>query len=200
VRALVYRILTLAAALATSCAGPASLNGMLIPRRFSPDERLDHAVVYVESKSRTLDQQFPARADRVPLRFTGGRIEPVVTVATTGSWLEMWNADTVFHQPFSRSLAAPFEGRSVRPGAGTVVRLRAKGLVQVFCQLHDGESAELLVLDNSAWARPDITGAFTLPALPRGHYVLHAWHPRLGEQAMPLEVGRSGPVSVELRY
>ena len=199
-RTLSLRILTVAAVLATSCAGPASLNGMLVSRRFAADERLDHAVVYVESESRTLDRHFPARADRVALKFAGGRIEPVVSVATTGSWLELWNADSVFHQPFSRSLAATFEGRSVRPGAGTVVRLRAKGLVQVFCQLHDGESAELLVLDNGAWARPDITGAFSLPALPRGHYVLHAWHPRLGEQAMPLEIGRSGPVSVELRY
>jgi hypothetical protein len=124
----------------------------------------------------------------------------VATVAKVGAWLEIWNADTIFHQPFSRSPAAPFEGRSVRPNAGTALRLNERGLIQVFCQLHDRESAEVLVLESGAWTRPDTTGAFTFPRLKPGHYVIRSWHPRLGEQKVPLEVERSGPVSVELRY
>ena len=193
------RILALALLL-SSCAAPASLNGLVVPRKLTPDERLDYAVVYLESKDPSIEDFFPPRESRVALTFNGRALEPVVAVARTGASLELWNADSVFHQPFSRSLAAPFDGRSVRPGSGTAVKLRAKGLIQIFCQLHENESAEVLVLDSGAWARPDITGAFTLPPLPRGRYTIHAWHPRLGEQSMPVEIDGSGPMSVELRY
>ena len=193
------RILALVPLLA-SCAGSASLSGLLVPRVISPGERLDEAVVYVQSEDRVPGDHFPAPADRASLTFSGASLGPAVSVAKVGTWLEIWNSDQVFHQPFSRSPSAPFEGRSVRPNAGTAVPLRSKGLVQIFCQLHAGESAELLVLESGAWTRPDTTGAFLLPPLPRGRYVIHAWHPRLGEHTTPLEVERSGPMSVELRY
>jgi hypothetical protein len=130
----------------------------------------------------------------------GQSLDPAILVVKVGTWLEIWNADRVFHQPFSRSPAAPFGGHSVQPNAATAVLLRTKGLVQVFCQLHEGESAEVLVLPSGAWTRPDSTGAFTLPPLPQGSYVIHAWHPRLGERTVPLELDRSGPKSLKLRF
>ena len=198
-RARSLRILALVPLLG-SCAGPVSVSGVLVPTGPSREGHLDQAVVYVESGRRTLDRRFPARADRVPLTFEHGSLGPAVSVAKVDSWLEIWNADTLFHQPFSRSPAATFDGRTVRPNAGTAVRLNAAGPVQIFCQLHEWESAELLVLENGAWTRPDTTGAFLFPPLPRGRYVIRAWHPRLGEQNVPLDVKRSGPMSVELHY
>lgn len=186
--------------LVTSCAGSASLSGLLVPRGLSPDERLDEAVVYVQSEDTVPGDHFPAPAGRASLTFSRASLRPAVSVAMVGTWLEIWNSDEVFHQPFSRSKAAPFEGRSVRPSSGTAVPLRSQGLVQIFCQLHAGESAELLVLKTGAWTRPDSSGVFAFPPLPRGRYVIHAWHPRLGEQTVPLEVERRGPMSVELRY
>lgn len=192
------RILVLLPLLA-SCAGPASVSGLLIPRGVT-EPGLDEAVVYVEPEDPAADGRLSEWADRVSMTFGRGSFQPAVSVATVGSWLEIWNADTLFHQPFSRSPAASFKGRTVRPNSGTAVRLRDKGLVQVFCQLHAGESAELLVLESGAWTRPDTAGAFRLPPLPRGRYVIHAWHPRLGEHAAPLDIEHSGPMSVELRY
>jgi len=183
-----------------SCAGTTSVSGLLVPRGPVPGQRLDQAVIYLEADPPVSDRRFPARADRVSLSFERDSLGPAITVAKVGAWLEIWNADSIFHQPFSRSPAATFEGRSVRPNSGTAVRLRARGTVQVFCQLHDRESAELLVLESGAWTRPDTTGAFAFPPLKPGHYVVRSWHPRLGEQKVPLEVERSGPVSVELRY
>jgi hypothetical protein len=58
----------------------------------------------------------------------------------------------------------------------------------------------VLVLESGAWTRPDTAGAFRLPPIPRGRYVIHAWHPRFGQHAVPLDIERSGPMSVELRY
>ena len=192
------RILALVPLLA-SCAGPASVSGLLIPRG-AADRSLDEAVVYVEPEEPGADGRLSDWADRASLTFGRDSLQPAVSVAMVGSWLEIWNADTLFHQPFSRSPAAAFEGRTVRPHSGTAVRLRDKGLVQVFCQLHEGESAEVLVLESGAWARPDTAGAFRLPPIPRGRYVIHAWHPRFGQHAVPLDIERSGPMSVELRY
>lgn len=186
--------------LLASCAGMASVNGMLVPRGPGTGQRLDQAVVYLEADGPVSDRHFPVRDDRVILTFARDSLGPVATVAKAGAWLEIWNADSVFHQPFSRSPAAPFEGRSVRPNTGTALRLNERGLIQIFCQLHDRESAEVLVLESGAWTRPDTTGAFTFPRLKPGHYVIRSWHPRLGEQKIPVEVERSGPVSVELRY
>ena len=186
--------------LLASCAGTASVNGLLVPRGPVPGQRLEEAVIYLEAAQPVSDRRFPARADRISLTFARNSFGPTVTVAKVGAWLEIWNADSIFHQPFSRSPAATFEGRSVRPKSGTAVRLHAPGMVQVFCQLHDRESAELLVLESGAWTRPDTTGAFAFPPLKPGHYVIRSWHPRLGEQKVPLEVERSGPVSVEVRY
>jgi hypothetical protein len=192
------RILALVPLLA-SCAGPAFVSGTLVPHG-AADGRLDQAVIYVQPADPGSDRPLSDWTDRVSLTFAHNSLQPSVSVAMVGSWLEIWNADSVYHQPFSRSPAESFEGRTVRPGAGTALRLRAKGMVQVFCQLHEGESAEILVLENGAWTRPDTAGAFRLPPLPRGHYVIHAWHPRLGEQTVPLDVARSGPMSVEVRY
>jgi len=187
--------------LATSCAAMAPpVTGYLVSRGGSRPERLDQAVVYVESEGLVLDRRFPARADRTSLTFVGGALEPAVLVAKAGTWLEIWNSDSVFHQPFSRSRAAPFPGRSVGPRAAAAVQLRSKGVAQIYCQLHEGESAEVLVLPNGAWTRPDSSGAFTLPPLPPGHYVLHAWHPRLGERTLPVELDRSGSKSLKLRF
>lgn len=185
--------------LVLSCASSASVRGMLVPRG-SMDKRIDEAVVYLETADSALVGRFAAWDDRVRLTFAGGKLQPAVLVATVGSSLEIWNDDGVFHQPFTRSQAAPLDGSSVRPTTGTVVRLRSKGVVQIFCQLHDGESAEVLVLDNSLWTRPDTTGAFRFTHLPRGRYVVHAWHPRFGQQKLPIDVEKSGPMSVELRY
>jgi hypothetical protein len=193
-----FRVLVLAPLLA-SCAGSASVSGLLIPRG-AADPRLDQAIVYVLPQDPAREQLLPEWNDRVSVSFAGGALQPSVSVATVGSWLEIWNADSVFHQPFSRSPAAHFDGRSVRPGTGTALGLREKGMVQIYCQLHEGESAEVLVLESGAWTRPDTTGAFHLPPLPRGKYVIHAWHPRLGEQTVPLDIERSGPLSVELHY
>src|SRR5262245_18093414 len=141
----------LVAPLLASCAGSASVSGLLIPRGPAVP-RLDEAVIYVQP-------QDPARgglnlewSDRVSLTFAGGALEPAVSVAAVGAWLEIWNADSVFHQPFSRLPAARFDVRSERPRNGTVLQLNEKGLIRIFCQLHDSESAEVLVLESGAWS------------------------------------------------
>jgi hypothetical protein len=181
----------------TSCAGSASVSGLLLPRGAA---RLDQAVIYVQPEESASRRTLSDWADRESLTFSKSSLKPAVSVAVVGSWLEIWNADSVYHQPFSRSPALSFPARTVRPGTGAAMRLPAKGLIQVFCQLHEGESAEVLVLENGAWTRPDTSGAFRLPPLPRGRYVIHAWHPRLGEHTAPLDIEHAGPMSVELHY
>jgi hypothetical protein len=190
----VLRVL-LIAPLVTSCAGSASVSGLL-----RGPARLDQAVVYVQPADADSGLPLTDWSDRVSLTFTHRALKPAVSVATVGSWLEIWNADSVYHQPFSRSPALPFQARTVRPGTWSAMLLGAKGLVEVFCQLHDGESAEILVLENAAWTRPDTTGAFRLPRLPKGRYVIHVWHPRLGEQTTPLDIEKNGRISVDLHY
>ena len=75
--------------LLTSCAGSASVNGMLVPRG---PARLDQAVVYVQPEDPAAGRQLAEWADRPSITFAHGSVTPAICVATVGSWLEIWNS------------------------------------------------------------------------------------------------------------
>ncbi|HKQ18695.1 MAG TPA: carboxypeptidase regulatory-like domain-containing protein [Candidatus Eisenbacteria bacterium] len=51
------------------------------------------------------------------------------------------------------------------------------GLVNVYCKLHPDMAAYIVVVPNRAFTRPDSSGRFVLPTVPRGRYALNVWHP-----------------------
>src|SRR5262245_17370905 len=55
--------------LLASCAGTASVNGLLVPRGPVPGQRLEEAVVYIETDEPIGDEEYPTLVDRVSLRF-----------------------------------------------------------------------------------------------------------------------------------
>src|SRR2546425_19050 len=78
------------------------------------------------------------------------------------------------------------------PAAGGAERV----VVRLFCQRQGGEPAELVVRESGAGPPPDTPAPSRPPPLPRGKYVIHAWHPRLGEQTVPIDIEHTGPLSV----
>jgi hypothetical protein len=58
--------------------------------------------------------------------------------------------------------------------------------------------AYILVLPHHGFARPSATGVFRLPELPAGSYVLHVWHPDLGEKSASVRVPAKGEVIADL--
>jgi len=58
----------------------------------------------------------------------------------------------------------------------------------LFCQLHPASAAFVVVCPNWFHTLATESGDYALPPLPRGSYVVHAWHPRLGETRRSVEV------------
>jgi hypothetical protein len=102
------------------------------------------------------------------------------------------NHDQRWHNAFSVSPARHFDLGSIPPGNARAVRFDRAGPVRVFCRLHADSSAYVFVAPNRYFARPDGSGAFALPALPPGAYVVRGWHPRFGERRWKVELPRKG--------
>lgn len=186
--------------LTASCAVMAPVRGHVVPGQIHGDGRMEDAIVYLESRDPDRGRHLLRRRAGTPIVLVGGRFEPGISATAVGSWITLRNNDPVFHRPFSRSAAAPFSGRALRYRQSRTVSVRSSGMVHIFCELHARESAEVLVLDHGTWTRADEKGRFSLGRIPCGKYTVRAWHPTLGDRAMPLEVSRDGPVTIDLRY
>ena len=53
---------------------------------------------------------------------------------------------------------------------------------------------------NRIHARTAASGDYALPPLPRGTYILHAWHPRLREIKRTIEVTGRDDVRMDLGF
>jgi hypothetical protein len=60
--------------------------------------------------------------------------------------------------------------------------------------------AFVMVLPHHGFTRPAADGAYALPDLPAGRYVVQAWHPDLGEKKTTVEVPHSGHVTVDVSF
>jgi plastocyanin len=156
------------------------------------------AVVYVESLPADADAAIP-RAGALPqLAQKGQRFVPRVLPVAVGTTVDFPNMDPIFHNVFSLSPVKRFDlGRYPR-GHSKRVTFGTPGLVNVFCDIHSSMAAYVLVLPHHAFAQPDSDGAFTLPDLPSGHYVLHVWHPDAPAATRSVDLPASGDVSLEV--
>jgi hypothetical protein len=205
-------LLALLAGLATPAAagvvsGDLSLGGAPLPR----GAQVRDAVVWLESVPDKVDRRIAtggwrwfwekrARPRLPRLVESGQRFRPHVLALPVGSQLEIRNSDRVWHGAFSVSPAHPFDLGKRSPGHADTLAFDSLGVVAVRCDIHPDMSAFVLVTPNRAFARPDGDGRWTLPELPAGHYVLHAWHPDRGELRRELDVPARGTMQVSLHW
>jgi plastocyanin len=123
---------------------------------------------------------------------------PHVLVLPVGSTVSFPNHDPFNHNVFSLSEEQPFDLGLYGRGEARSIRLERAGIVRVYCNVHAQMSALLVVRDGPYFAQPSGDGSFVLPAVPPGHYVLHAWHERAPELTRPLEVPAAGLAGVAL--
>lgn len=125
------------------------------------------------------------------------RFEPGAAVLLAGSVLELRNSDPVLHTvhlygPTERNVALPLQGSMVP------LALDQPGLYTVKCDVHGWMEAYLRV-DRHPWhAVTDPRGRFALAGAPEGRHTLEAWHPRLGERRLAVDVvpGESSRVTI----
>ncbi|MGH7741039.1 MAG: cupredoxin domain-containing protein [Candidatus Eiseniibacteriota bacterium] len=135
------------------------------------------------------------RIDQVHMQFV-----PRILVVTAGDSVQFTNLDEQYHNIFSVSSARHFDLGRMPPGTIETVRFDRSGVINLHCELHPEMIGYVVVVPNRIVARPDSLGAFVLPDLPRGRYVVHVWHPRGGEVAHAFEVPRHGGTRLALIF
>ena len=207
--------------LAASAAGAGEIRGVLVlTRGVGHDVRkagatarealrreAQDAVVYLESIPPDVERRLAqapgspslGHGEMVRIALTQRRFEPRITPLVAGSSVEIRNRDSLYHNTFSISAAKRFDLGRFPPGRADTVRFDRLGVVNLHCEIHPEMIGYVVVVPNHAIARPDSSGAFVLPALPRGDYTLRVWLPRRSEVVRTVHVPARGVARLEVR-
>jgi plastocyanin len=191
--------LLLAGAAAAQARPGAPLDGRLVlleKGRPAAERGLDrtHAAIWFE----------PARAGVAPAAVTvematqRKQFTPQLLVVPVGSTVRFPNQDPILHNVFSVSGKNSFDLGLVGAGSGKSATFREAGLARVFCNVHHGMFAHVLVVATSHYAQPDGRGAFTLAGVPAGPGTLYFWHERAEVAARKLVAPFPGELELEL--
>jgi ER membrane protein complex subunit 7-like protein len=153
-------------------------------------------VVFVEG----VKGAFPAPARHPQLVQKDERFIPHVLPVQLGSTVDFPNEDDFYHNVFSVVSGDRFDlGRYAR-GKSAHQTLTKTGVVVVRCEIHSGMKAYILVVPNPFFAVPAADGAFSIPDVPEGTYLVKAWHPDYGYQERSVSVPASGTASVSFAF
>ena len=111
----------------------------------------------------------------------------------------MQNSDKVLHTVHAY-FAASFNVALPPGGPGEERRLQKPGLVQLRCDAHGWMNAFLRVDRHPFHAVTDVRGRFAIPGIPPGRYTLKAWHERLGEREVAVDLKPGEELQVQVRY
>lgn len=172
--------------------------------RANGDTLLD-AVVYLDKVE--AGKSFPAEAKKIVIDQKGCRFTPFLQVMANGRELKVTNSDGVLHNIHTYELIKKAR-RTVfnvsQPNKGDVftkkIRLRRGMAMKVECDAHDFMHGWVFVARNPYYAVVDEHGKFTIGDVPPGKYVLKAWHGRLGEKKVTVEVKAGGKAVANFSY
>ena len=157
-----------------------------------PGVETGNVVVYLRDVPAT---QVPPR--RFEMRQQDEMFVPRVLPIPLGSSVVFPNTDPYFHNVFSLSRAASFDLGRFPKGQSRARQFTQAGLVKVFCHLHAHMTGVVMVLDHPWFATPSSDGTFVIADVPAGRRTVSAWHERIGEANIKVEVPAGGEASVE---
>jgi plastocyanin len=163
-------------------------------------ERLDarDAVIYVTVAPGEY-RKLSGRASHKDIEIEGDRFTPRVLPVVVNSKVQFLNRDRLYHNVFSVSPSGRFNLGNLAPGKKRETRFETPGVINLFCELHPAAAGFVIVCPNWYFARAQASGEYSLPGLPRGSYIVHAWHPRLGATRRSVHVTGRDAVNVDLR-
>jgi plastocyanin len=193
------RVVLIAAMLAAWPLAAASPRGTEVRGRLTlldkgnrPGEDVGQAVIWLEGGG---GRPAPIEAE---ISTADKAFSPHVLVVPVGSTVAFPNHDPFNHNVFSLSEEQPFDLGLYGRSEARSIRLERAGIVRVYCNVHAQMSALIVVRDGPHYAQPSGDGSFSLPAVPPGRYVLHAWHERASEVNRPLAVPGPGLDAIAL--
>jgi hypothetical protein len=157
---------------------------------------LKNVVVFIESAptgkpADTLKENF--------LYNDGCRYVPHVMAIHRGEKLKVKSNDPKLHIPHAYlgdrtvfNLSLPFKSTTL----DATSRIRQPGMMKVVCDTHAWMLGFIHVFDHPFFAVTNDQGAFSIPDLPAGTYLLKAWHEDGGIKSQEITVPESGDVRV----
>lgn len=155
-----------------------------------------------------------AQAPAAPVRFAwpmriaqqNMQFSPFVLIAPAGANVAFPNLDDVRHQVYSFSQPGPFELRLYGRDESHSVQFRNVGVIAIGCNIHDGMSAFIYVVDTPYAMKTNAQGQAVIANVPAGTATLRVWHPYLRatdnrmERALAMPAGdRAESFQVRLR-
>jgi plastocyanin len=180
---------------------PYAGNANALPGAAAPAQgRVADAVVWVEKLPAEIAAALPATPGRARLVQEDQTFKPRVLAVAVGSEVDFPNRDPIYHNVFSLSPVQRFDLGKYPRGQSRTVTFRRTGIAHVFCDIHSNMEAFVVVVPNRAFTQPDAAGAYALPDLPAGDYVLVLWHPDLGESRTPVTIPADADARVALEF
>lgn len=180
---------------------PYAGNANAIPGAAPPATgRITDAVIWVEALPGTVAAGLPGPSGRPQLVQRNQAFVPRVLAVAVDSEVDFPNRDPIYHNVFSLSPVHRFDLGKYPKGQSRTVRFRRAGVAHVFCDIHSNMEAFVVVTPNRAFTQPDDSGAWALPELPPGRYVLVLWHPEFGETRSTVTLPPEGDVRADLAF
>lgn len=164
--------------------------GSMASHRMSPRGAVGDAVLWLEGVPAGADSAV-ALPPRPKLAQVDQCFMPRVVTVPVGGTVDFPNMDPIYHNVFSVSATRRFDLGKYPKGHSKSVMFPKAGVVNVYCDIHSDMAAFVIVTPNRAAAQPRADGAWTLPDVPPGRYVLHVWHPDFGTFEREVDLGTS---------
>jgi len=158
--------------------------GAILGKVRSSAASLGEAYVYLEGP-----KVMASRSATIEVKQMGKRFVPAVSVVQVGTRVLFPNEDLVLHNVFSPTPGDAFDLGGVPAGErpSPVVLLKA-GHVEVFCNIHPGMRADILVVPNSYWTRVRPDGSFQISGVPVGTHRVALWGPAIKPVSQRVEL------------
>ena len=132
------------------------------------------AVVTVAVAGKASPPRFPwpARVTQQDIQF-----DPYVLIVSVGASVAFPNKDKVRHHVYSFSKPKKFDLKLYGRDESRSITFDKAGAVALGCNIHDGMTAFIKVVDTPFAAKTDAAGRATIDGLPAGAARVIVWHP-----------------------
>jgi hypothetical protein len=166
----------------------------------APSGGLKNVVVYIESGP----QGKPADSQKENFLYNDGcRYSPHVSAIYLGEKLKVKSHDPKLHIPHGYlgdrtvfNLSLPFKNTIL----DATSRIRHPGMMKVVCDTHAWMLGFVHVFDHPFFAVTNEQGAFSIPDLPAGNYILKAWHEDGGTKSQEVTVLENGEIRAAFEF
>jgi plastocyanin len=166
----------------------------------NPNGTLANVFIYI--KSGLEGKQFEVPAAPVVFDQRGCWFQPRVLGVQTGQTLQITNSDPVTHNIHPLAQINREWNHSQGPGEAPLTRKfpRQEVMIRVKCNIHSWMRAYIGAVDHPYFAVTGPDGAFEIPNVPPGDYVIEAWQEAMGTQDRNITVTPSGKIETSFTF